>query len=133
VYFEEVPDCLLHHPENQKVLVMDPMLATGNTTNTVLHRLADHGVPQENTFIVSVISAPEGVDNVLQKYPGVRIFAGRHDEGLNKEGYIIPGLGDYGDMSFEGLDRVQVAAWRDKEILSSRAATALLDRMAGRC
>ena len=86
-------------------------------------------MPQERTFILSVISAPEGVDHILHKFPGVRILAGRLDERLNERGYIVPGIGDYGDRFFEGLGPEQVAAWRDMGILNSAAAEALLARM----
>jgi uracil phosphoribosyltransferase len=130
VYFDDVPIFLIRHPERQTVVIADPMLASGNTVISALGGLKRIGVPQERTFVICVISAPEGVDHILQKFPGVRILAGRHDECLNGRGYIVPGLGDYGDWFFEGLRREQVAAWRDRDILSPAAAEALLARMA---
>jgi uracil phosphoribosyltransferase len=109
--------------------VTDPMLATGNTNLSALRRLGDLGVLQEKTFIIAVVSAPEGVDHILQAYPGVRIFVGKNDERIDRDGYIVCGLGDFGDRFFEGLDHEQVAAWKDKGILNDRAATTLFIRM----
>ncbi|MGB7957861.1 MAG: uracil phosphoribosyltransferase [Minisyncoccia bacterium] len=129
-YFEEVPESLLDLPEKKTVLLTDPMLATGNTDLSALRRLGDLGVPQKRTFIIAVISAPEGIDQILQAYPDVRIFVGKNDECLNEDGYIVPGLGDYGDKYFEGLGREKVAEWRDGGVLNARAEKALLARMA---
>jgi hypothetical protein len=130
VYFDEPPEFLLRHPEQRTVIIADPMVATGNTDISALGRLGKIGVPQERTFILSVIAAPEGIDHILQKFPQVRILTGRLDEHLNDRGYIFQGLGDYGDRFSEGLGREQVAAWQDKGILSPTAAKALLGRMA---
>jgi len=130
IYFEDVPVSLERHPEKQTVLIADPMLASGNTTIAALHRLKELGVPQERTFVICVISSPEGIDHILQAYPAVRIFAGRHDEYLNDRGYIVPGLGDYGDWFFEGLGWGAAAAWQSRGILNDGASDALLARMA---
>jgi uracil phosphoribosyltransferase len=129
IYFNEIPAFLTSHPERRSVVIADPMTASGNTVISALRGLGQIGVPQERTFILSVISAPEGVDHILQKFPGVRILTGRHDECLDAQGYIRPGLGDYGDWFFEGLEREQVAAWKDVGILNRRAAEALFARM----
>jgi uracil phosphoribosyltransferase len=126
-YFEEAPLSLAVHPEKQTVIIADPMLATGNTMISATRLLGNYGVPQERIFVLSVISAPEGVDHVLRACPRVRILVGRHDEYLNSRGYIEPGLGDFGDLFFEGLERV--AVWRRRGILSDDAARVLIARM----
>ena len=130
IYHEEVPDGLMLHPGARTALIADPMLATGNTTLAALDRLRRLGVPQERTFVLAVISAPEGIDHILSAYPKVRIFAGRHDERLNSRGYIEPGLGDYGDEFFKELGPAQVVTWHRWNVLSDSAAEALLARMA---
>lgn len=130
VYFEDIPESLFQYPGERMVVLADCMLASGNTIIAALRRLGEIGIAQERTLVLSVVSAPEGVDHILQEYPRVRIFSGKHDECLNRTGYIIPGLGDYGNWFFEGLSREKVAAWQDKGILSPCAAKALLARMA---
>jgi uracil phosphoribosyltransferase len=130
VYYEEVPHGLTHESGARSVLIADPMLATGNTTLAALHDLERLGVPQERIFVLAVISAPEGIDHILDVYPKVRIFAGRHDERLNSRGYIEPGLGDYGDEFFKELGPGQVVTWHRWGVLSDGAAEALLARMA---
>jgi uracil phosphoribosyltransferase len=129
IYFEEVPDVLVREPRAWTVIVADPMLATGNTDVFAIRRLMDLGVPQEQIFNLSVIAAPEGVDHVLHAFPGVRILTGRLDERLNSRGYIEPGLGDYGDLFFDGSLWRWIDRWYESGILSRRATEALLARM----
>jgi len=130
VYYEEVPDGLMLHPGARTVLIADPMLATGNTTLSALDHLGRLGIPQERTFVLAAISAPEGVDHILSTFPKVRIFAGRHDERLNSRGYIEPGLGDYGDEFFKELGPGRIVTWHRWGVLGDSAAEALLARMA---
>ena len=85
------------------VFVLDPMLATGGTLETVITMLADREAA--SVTAVSLLAAPEGVDRLAGAFPGdeplpVRVVIAGMDERLNDRGYIIPGLGDAGDRLF---------------------------------
>jgi uracil phosphoribosyltransferase len=85
------------------VFVLDPMLATGGTLETVITMLADREAA--SVTAVSLLAAPEGVDRLAGAFPGdeplpVRVVIAGMDERLNERGYIIPGLGDAGDRLF---------------------------------
>jgi uracil phosphoribosyltransferase len=85
------------------VFVLDPMLATGGTLETVITMLAEREAA--SVTAVSLLAAPEGVDRLAGAFPGdeplpVRVVIAGMDEQLNDRGYIIPGLGDAGDRLF---------------------------------
>ena len=85
------------------VFVLDPMLATGGTLETVITMLAQREAA--SVTAVSLLAAPEGVDRLAATFPGdeplpVRVVIAAMDERLNERGYIIPGLGDAGDRLF---------------------------------
>jgi uracil phosphoribosyltransferase len=80
------------------VIIVDPMLATGNTAVAAISEIKALGV--KNIKYMCIISAPEGVDNVQKNHPDVDIYCGVMDEGLNEDKYIMPGLGDAGDRIF---------------------------------
>lgn len=133
-YFIDIPENIdQNHPENNagiKVVIFDPMLATGNTMLDAIDRLIRLGVKEENIVLSTIISAPEGVCRVLDKYPGLKIITGSHDQRLNSRGYIVgPGLGDFGDKSFKDLGEPFVEELQEMGVLNSRAATALRKRM----
>lgn len=96
VYSDKIPPTV---PDSmQMVLVIDPMLATGNTAVTVLDRLKKAGAKQ--TVFVGIIGCPEGIGQVVERFPNVPIHLLAVDPKLNERGYIEPGLGDAGDRSF---------------------------------
>ncbi len=80
------------------VLLIDPMLATGNTMVRTLEVCRDAGA--ENIRIMCLVAAPEGVEKVREKFKKVPIYTAALDEKLDDHGYIIPGLGDAGDRIF---------------------------------
>jgi uracil phosphoribosyltransferase len=133
IYCSFFPDCIdFCVPENNrgtKVIIADPMLATGNTDISVIEQFKRFGFEDSNITILSVISAPEGVHHILSQFPSVKIITGYHDEKLNDRGYIVPGLGDFGDKWFEDLRPQRVAEWSRKGILTNRAERALLELM----
>lgn len=136
VYFEEYPGALrsrrLEEKSQLSVLISDPMLASGHTAVFAIRRLETLGIPQKNIKVVSVVSAPEGVDHVLSTYPAVQIITGAHDERLNERAYITgTGVGDYGDLYFAGLDRGKTAEWHHQGIVSDLGLPALNARMEG--
>lgn len=83
-----------------KVLVLvDPMLATGKSLVLTYKDLLRFGTPKR-LIIAAIIASPEGVAHVQEEIPEVEIWLGALDEGLNEQAYIVPGLGDAGDLAF---------------------------------
>ncbi len=86
--------------EGKTLVLTDPMLATGKTLENVLKALQSHGAPKQ-IHIISVIGSQDGVANVDRIFPAeTHLWIGAIDPGLTPKGYIIPGLGDAGDLSF---------------------------------
>ena len=86
--------------EGKTLVLTDPMLATGKTLENVLATLRSHGLPGQ-IHIISVIGSTEGVAHVSEVFPEeTHLWIAAIDEGLNSKGYIIPGLGDAGDLAF---------------------------------
>ncbi len=85
----------------RQVLVLDPMLATGGSAVAAINFIKNRGA--KNIKFVCIIAAPEGVKTLRDAHPDVEIFCGALDEGLNEDGYIVPGLGDAGDRLFGTL------------------------------
>ena len=79
-------------------VIIDPMLATGNSLLATIDLLA--GAACKDIRVICMVAAPEGVKNVEARYPKVDIYAAGLDEKLNQNGYILPGLGDAGDRLF---------------------------------
>jgi uracil phosphoribosyltransferase len=92
-YYEKVPPL-----EGRHVLLLDPMLATGGSAAEACTRLAERG-PSQIAF-VCVVAAPPGVERMQREHPDVPIYTVALDRGLNDKGYILPGLGDFGDRLF---------------------------------
>ncbi len=83
-----------------KVLILtDPMLATGSSVQKALESLEAYGKPAR-TILLSVIGSKHGVENVQRLYPHVEIWIGAVDDELTAKAYIVPGLGDAGDLSY---------------------------------
>lgn len=82
------------------VLILDPMLATGNSAKDAISNFISKGVLEKNIVFVSLIASPEGVEKINSNYPNVKIISAALDEKLNSKGYILPGLGDAGDRIF---------------------------------
>ena len=86
--------------DNKILLLLDPMLATGKTLENVYNALKNHGKPKQ-IHIVSVIGSKAGVDYVNSIFPkNTHLWIATVDDELNKKSYIVPGLGDAGDLSF---------------------------------
>jgi uracil phosphoribosyltransferase len=79
-------------------IVLDPMLATGNSAVAAVSRLKNRGA--RNIRLVCLLAAPEGIAALAQAHPDVRIFTAAIDIRLNDHGYIVPGLGDAGDRMY---------------------------------
>jgi uracil phosphoribosyltransferase len=85
--------------DNKIVLLADPMLATGNTMNAILKEIKKHGSPKR-IVLFNVIASKEGIDKVSSYNPDLEIYTCAIDSKVNKDGYIVPGLGDAGDICF---------------------------------
>lgn len=83
-----------------RVLISEPMLATGGTIMATMAELVKRGVDPSLVRIVSVVTAPQALQKLAEAYPQLVIYAGIIDEGLNENGFIVPGLGDAGDRTF---------------------------------
>ena len=93
-YYFKSPDSL----DERLIVVIDPMLATGNSAIAAVDRLIEH---QANDLrLLCLLAAPEGIQNFTSVHPNVPIFTAAIDERLNEHGYIVPGLGDAGDRMF---------------------------------
>lgn len=87
-----------------KVILLDPMLATGNSGNDAIKNFISKGVLEENITFMSLISSPQGVEKMTKAFPKVQIVTAHLDSTLNSKGYIIPGLGDAGDRIYNTID-----------------------------
>jgi uracil phosphoribosyltransferase len=84
--------------EERDVIVVDPMLATGNSAIAAVERLKELN-PKSIKF-VCLLTCPEGVQAMQQAHPDVPLYTAAVDRQLNEDGYILPGLGDAGDRMF---------------------------------
>ena len=92
-YYRKLPPV-----EGRHVLVLDPMLATGGSGSAATSAVKEGG-PASIRF-VCVVAAPEGIRKMEADHPDVPIFTAAIDRQLNERGYIVPGLGDFGDRLF---------------------------------
>ncbi|MBD2666321.1 uracil phosphoribosyltransferase [Richelia sinica FACHB-800] len=99
------PSCYLNKlPEKfdpqTRVLITDPMLATGGSIMTAMAELTHRGVDPALTRIICVVAAPPALQKLSAEYPGLTVYAATIDETVNDRGFIVPGLGDAGDRIF---------------------------------
>ena len=86
--------------ENKTLVLVDPMLATGQSLALTYEALKSHGTPKQ-IHLLSVIGAQTGVDYIKDKFPeNTHLWIAAIDKTLNDKGYIVPGLGDAGDLTF---------------------------------
>ena len=85
--------------EDRVVIVSDPMLATGSSLVKTIHFLKEEGRPKE-IHIVAAIACTVGIEYVKREEPSVTIWCGDIDDELTAKGYIVPGLGDAGDLAY---------------------------------
>jgi uracil phosphoribosyltransferase len=98
--FEIVVEYLASPDIHDKVvLLIDPMLATGQSIDLTYQALLKYGKPKQ-LQVVSLIASKAGVDYLVKQLPGHTLWIAAMDDDLNEHGYIVPGLGDAGDLSF---------------------------------
>jgi uracil phosphoribosyltransferase len=93
-YYFKAPDNLA----DRKIIVVDPMLATGNSAIAAIDLLKERGA--NDIRFVCLLAAPEGVHTFSKAHPDVPIITASLDSNLNEKGYIVPGLGDAGDRMY---------------------------------
>ena len=93
-YYNKLPD----HMEDRIAIVVDPMLATGNSSAAAVSLLKKAGAKQIR--FLCLLAAPEGIARMKEAHPDVPIVTAALDDHLNDHGYIVPGLGDAGDRMF---------------------------------
>ncbi|NEQ43283.1 MAG: uracil phosphoribosyltransferase [Leptolyngbya sp. SIOISBB] len=96
-YLNKLPDSL---NAETRVLISEPMLATGGTMLTAMADLMQRGIQPEHVRVVSIVASPVALKKLADTYPALVIYTAMIDEGLNDNGYIVPGLGDAGDRTF---------------------------------
>ena len=93
-YYAKLPEDI----SKRKVIIVDPMLATGGTAVACIDYIKKMGAL--DVKFVCLISAPEGIEKIQNAHPDVKIYTAAIDERLNSHGYIVPGLGDAGDRLY---------------------------------
>jgi uracil phosphoribosyltransferase len=93
-YYAKLPQDIA----DRDVILLDPMLATGNSTAAAVERVKKAGA--SSVRLIAIIAAPEGIERIHRDHPDVQIVVAAIDRGLNERGYIVPGLGDAGDRLY---------------------------------
>ena len=93
-YYVKLPGDL----DQRDAIVLDPMLATGNSSAAAIATVKNAGA--RSVMLVCLVSAPEGIEHVHAEHPDVHIVCAAKDRGLNERGFIVPGLGDAGDRLY---------------------------------
>ncbi|MGI9658162.1 MAG: uracil phosphoribosyltransferase [Gaiellaceae bacterium] len=93
-YFIKLPQDI----SERDVILLDPMLATGNSTAAAIDRVKAAGAV--SVRLIAIIAAPEGVARIHEEHPDVQIVVAALDRELNENGFIVPGLGDAGDRLY---------------------------------
>lgn len=96
-YLNKLPEKFA--PET-RVLIPEPMLATGGTIMTTMAELTKRGIDPAFVRIISVVTAPPALQKLGTAYPSLNIYTAIIDDGVNSNGFIVPGLGDAGDRTF---------------------------------
>ena len=86
--------------KDRYVLLLDPMLATGGSAVETIKTLKSKGVEETKIIFINLVAAPEGVEEVFSRFPDIRIITAEVDKRLNDQAFILPGLGDFGDIYF---------------------------------
>ena len=87
---------------NRTAIIIDPMFATGGTAIDAVNFLKGKGI--KDIRFIALVSAPEGLEKFSKIHPDVKVYTAHIDDGLNENGYIVPGLGDAGDRVFNTVD-----------------------------
>jgi len=99
------PSCYLNNLPDRldpatRVLIFEPMLATGGSILLAIDELTKRGADPALTRVISVVAAPVALQKLGAQHPSLTVYVATIDEGLDDRGYIVPGLGDAGDRAF---------------------------------
>ncbi|XP_020222299.1 uridine kinase-like protein 4 isoform X1 [Cajanus cajan] len=101
--YEKLPNDI----SDRHVLLLDPILGTGNSAVQAISLLIRKGVPESNIIFLNLISAPKGVHVVCKSFPRIKIVTSEIEMGLNEDFRVIPGMGEFGDRYFGTDDDVE--------------------------
>lgn len=96
LYYHNLPGDI----DQRRVLLLDPMLATGGTALAAMQVLLEKGVQEENVVFINLITVPEGITALCERHPKLKLVTSAIDERLNENAYMMPGIGDFGDRFF---------------------------------
>lgn len=97
IVYEKLP----HDIAQRRVLLMDPILATGGTVCKAIEMLINnHGVDEGKIMLLTLIAAPQGLHAVCGRFPNLKVITTEIDEGLSLDRKVVPGMGDFGDRYF---------------------------------
>lgn len=96
LYYENLPPLSPQH----NVMIIDPMIATGGSGALALEKIMGENIPCANIIYVGIVAAPEGIKKIKETAPGINLVVAQVDEKLNKDSFIVPGIGDFGDRYF---------------------------------
>ncbi|GAU32224.1 hypothetical protein TSUD_278040 [Trifolium subterraneum] len=85
---------------SRHVLLLDPVLATGNSAIKAISLLLTKGVPESNIIFLNLIASPQGINAVFERFPMIKLVTSEIDATLNENSRVIPGLGEFGDRYF---------------------------------
>ncbi|KAM6552515.1 hypothetical protein CsatB_013277 [Cannabis sativa] len=94
--YEKLPQDI----SDRHVLLLDPILGTGNSAVQAISLLLRKGVPESNIIFLNLISAPQGIHVVCKRFPRIKIVTSEIESGLNGDYRVIPGMGEFGDRYF---------------------------------
>ena len=97
LYYDRIPDC-----KDKTVIIVDPMVATAGSLCDAISLIESKS--PKNIISLNIIGSPEGMAILEQKHPNVEVFIAQIDEKLNEYKFIIPGLGDAGDRSYNTVE-----------------------------
>ncbi|HZW60911.1 MAG TPA: uracil phosphoribosyltransferase [Candidatus Babeliales bacterium] len=100
LYYSNIPIL----SSDDQIIILDPMIATGGTAIATIQLLQSKGITAKQIIFVAMVGAPQGMIAIKQEFPDLTLLVAGHDEGLTKDKFIIPGLGDFGDRFFGTLD-----------------------------
>lgn len=95
-YYANIP----HIHDNEWVIILDPMLATGGSCIATIELVLERGAKEEQIMFVGVVGASEGIQRVHEHFPHITMIIAAEDKILNNKNFIVPGLGDFGDRYF---------------------------------
>lgn len=96
LYYQNLPPI----KSDQQLIILDPMIATGETGLTALHILKEKGARQEQIIFVHILSANQAIKTIKEIFSNMTFIGAAQDNQLNSKKYIVPGLGDFGDRFF---------------------------------